>query len=130
MITARPLTHWLALAFLVVAWGSSFALTKIAVQSVAPIWMPAARILIAAVILMIALRARGGALPRGLRNWAWLLWLGATGTILPFYLISWASLPSLIRIPVTIIANPVQSPASRYSAMTATPIRAAKTGTR
>ena len=104
----RPLTHWLALAFLVIAWGSSFALTKIAVQSVAPIWMPAARILIAALILMIALRARGGALPRGLRNWAWLLWLGATGTILPFYLISWASLhaPSSL-VGILMATNPL-----------------------
>ena len=69
----RRLTHWLALAFLVLAWGSSFALTKIAVQSVAPIWMPAARISIAALILIVAQKARGGRLPRGLRNWAWLL---------------------------------------------------------
>ncbi len=108
MNPARPLSHWLALLFLVVAWGSSFALTKIAVQSVAPIWMPAARILIAAVILMIALKARGGALPRGLRNWVWLLWLGATGTILPFFLIAWASLhaPSSL-VGILMATNPL-----------------------
>lgn len=86
----RPLTHWLALAFLVLAWGSSFALTSIAVQSVAPIWMPAARISIAAMILIMVLKARGGALPRGLRNWVWLFSLGAIGTLLPFFLVSWA----------------------------------------
>jgi len=104
----RPLTHWLALAFLVVAWGSSFALTKIAVQSVAPVWMPAARITIAAIILVIALKARGGALPRGLRNWIWFLWLGATGTMLPFLLISWASLhaPSSL-VGILMATNPL-----------------------
>ena len=104
----RPLTHWLALAFLVIAWGSSFALTKIAVQSVAPIWMPAARITVAAVILMIALKARGGALPRGLTNWTWFLWLGATGTMLPFFLISWASLhaPSSL-VGILMATNPL-----------------------
>ena len=104
----RPLTHWLAMAFLVVAWGSSFALTKIAVQSVAPIWMPAARITLAAGILMIALKARGGTLPRDLRNWTWFLWLGATGTLLPFFLISWASLhaPSSL-VGILMATNPL-----------------------
>ena len=104
----RPLTHWLALAFLVIAWGSSFALTKIAVQSVAPIWMPATRITVAAVILMIALKARGGALPHDLRNWTWFLWLGATGTMLPFFLISWASLhaPSSL-VGILMATNPL-----------------------
>ena len=102
------MSHWLALAFLVLAWGSSFALTKIAVQSVAPIWMPAARITIAAIILIIALKARGGALPRGLRNWIWLLWLGATGTMLPFFLISWGSLhaPSSL-VGILMATNPL-----------------------
>ena len=108
MTPDRPLTHWLALAFLVVAWGSSFALTKIAVQSVAPIWMPAARITIAALILIIAVKARGGVLPRGLHNWAWFLWLGATGTMLPFFLISWASLhaPSSL-VGILMATNPL-----------------------
>lgn len=102
------MTHWLALAFLVLAWGSSFALTKIAVQSVAPIWMPAARITIAAIILIIALWARGGALPRGLRNWTWLLSLGAIGTMLPFLLISWAILhaPSSL-VGILMATNPL-----------------------
>ncbi len=108
MIPDRPLTHWAALAFLVLAWGSSFALTKIAVQSVAPIWMPAARITIAALILVIALKARGGALPRGLSIWAWFLWLGVTGTMLPFFLISWASLhaPSSL-VGILMATNPL-----------------------
>lgn len=108
MIPDRPLIHWLALAFLVLAWGTSFALTRIAVQSVAPIWMPAARITIAAIILVIALKARGGALPRGLRNWTWLLWLGAIGSIVPFFLISWASqhAPSSL-IGILMATNPL-----------------------
>jgi drug/metabolite transporter (DMT)-like permease len=108
MIPDRPLSHWLALAFLVLAWGSSFALTKIAVLSVAPIWMPAARITIAAMILIIALKARGGVVPRGLTNWVWFLWLGATGTMLPFFLISWASLyaPSSL-VGILMATNPL-----------------------
>jgi drug/metabolite transporter (DMT)-like permease len=104
----RPFTRWLALAFLAAAWGSSFALTKAAVQSVEPIWMPAARISIAAMILVIVLKARGGRLPRGLRNWAWLFGLGAIGTMLPFFLVSWATLhasSSLVGILMT--TNPL-----------------------
>ncbi len=108
MTPDRPLTHWLALAFLVLAWGSSFALTKIAVQSVAPIWMPAARITIAAIILIVVLKSRGGAMPRGLRNWTWFFWLGATDTMLPFFLISWASLhaPSSL-VGILMATNPL-----------------------
>ncbi|HSG95137.1 MAG TPA: DMT family transporter [Afifellaceae bacterium] len=104
----RPLSHWLALAFLVIAWGSSFALTKIAVQSVAPIWIPATRITVAAVILIIVMKARGGALPFDLTNWTWFFWLGLTGTMLPFFLISWASLhaPSSL-VGILMATNPL-----------------------
>ncbi|MCC2111644.1 MAG: DMT family transporter [Hyphomicrobiales bacterium] len=86
------------LAVLVVVWGASFALTKIAVGSVPPTWVVALRITIAAVIIVSLLYARGGRLSTDPRQWLWFLWLGLVGSILPFLLISWGSqfIPSAI----------------------------------
>jgi drug/metabolite transporter (DMT)-like permease len=39
----RSLQDWRDLLFLVVVWGSSFALTKIAVESLSPSWVVAYR---------------------------------------------------------------------------------------
>lgn len=91
MSGARALSHWAALFYLVLVWGSSFALTKIAVASVPPIWVTAGRVVLAALILSVVLFAGGGGLPRGGRNWAWLVWFGLCGNIVPFFLIAWAT---------------------------------------
>lgn len=88
---ARTLSHWAALFYLVLVWGSSFALTKVAVASVAPVWVTAGRVVLAALILSAVLVAAGGGLPRGLRNWVWLVWFGLCGNIVPFFLIAWAT---------------------------------------
>jgi drug/metabolite transporter (DMT)-like permease len=77
---------WLLLASLVIIWGSSFAMSKIAVQSISPEWIVALRIGIgAAVLLVMAAMARQ--LPT--RKWGKYLWLGIIGNTLPFFLITW-----------------------------------------
>jgi drug/metabolite transporter (DMT)-like permease len=108
MSPARTLWHWAALLFLVVAWGSSFALTKIAVESVPPAWVMAGRIVPAAAILAAVLVAGGGALPRGARSWAWLAWLGMIGNVVPFLLIAWgtAIIPSSVA-GILMATNPL-----------------------
>jgi drug/metabolite transporter (DMT)-like permease len=87
----RGLPEWSALVFLISVWGSSFALTKIAVQTIPPIWIPAIRLTLAAVLLGIAMTARKTAWPRGLKNWLWLAWFAVIGNIMPFFMISWAT---------------------------------------
>ena len=44
---------WLALAVLVATWGSSFAMTKVAVASIDPAWVMALRLSVAGVFLAI-----------------------------------------------------------------------------
>jgi drug/metabolite transporter (DMT)-like permease len=87
----RSPTHldWLALSGLVVAWGSSFAMTKFAVADLDASWVMALRLAVAAVFLCVALLIKGRRLPRRPALWGWFTWLGLLGHAAPFYLISW-----------------------------------------
>jgi drug/metabolite transporter (DMT)-like permease len=67
-------------------WGGSFALIKIAVQSIPPLTVVAARVLVAAVVL--ALVARAPAMPLQALSGAFLI-QGILQSALPFALISW-----------------------------------------
>lgn len=104
----RALSHWAALFYLVLVWGSSFALTKVAVQSVPPIWVTAGRVVLAALILSAVLLAGGGRFPRGPRNWAWLVWFALCGNIVPFFLIAWGTtiIPSSVA-GILMATNPL-----------------------
>lgn len=113
-LVAHP-RDWMALAALVAMWGSAFALTSIAVAGMAPVWVAATRITLGAALLWIVMRASGEVLPRERRTWLWFAWLGFTGNVAPFVLISWAQLtiPSslagilvaLMPIMVILLAN-------------------------
>lgn len=85
------LFDWLTLGGLVVAWGSSFAMTKIAVGDLDPAWVMALRLAIGGVFLLIVLYASGRRLPHEPRLWGWFAWLGLIGHALPFFLISWGT---------------------------------------
>ena len=45
---------WLLLAGLVVAWGSSFVMSKIALVDVTPAWIAASRLVIGAALLLLS----------------------------------------------------------------------------
>lgn len=106
---------WIALAALVAMWGSAFALTSIAVVGMAPVWVAAWRITLGAIVLWSVMRATGAVLPRDRRTWMWFAWLGFTGNVAPFVLISWAQLTiasslagilvALMPIMVILLAN-------------------------
>ena len=85
-INPRNLT---LLAVLVVIWGSSFALSKIAIQDVDPNWVAALRLTLGGVVILgFALRHnQSPALVQ--KSWPKYLWLGVVGNALPFILISW-----------------------------------------
>jgi len=90
MLQRRP-GDWLLLAALVVFWGSSFALTKVAVASIPPLWVVALRLAIAAMLLWGVALGRGLRMPRDWTSWAWFAWLALTGSFVPFLLISWGT---------------------------------------
>lgn len=85
----RPLLHWLLLAALVVMWGSSFLLTKIAVSHLPPPLVVSGRLTIAAVVLLGLVIAARRALPGLGRVWLYFLIMALLGNGLPFLLISW-----------------------------------------
>ena len=91
-ITAHPrLIDWLTLAGLVVAWGSSFAMTKIAVGHLDAAWVMALRLTIGGIFLLGVLLISERNLPAEPRLWRWFVWLGLIGHAVPFFLISWGT---------------------------------------
>jgi drug/metabolite transporter (DMT)-like permease len=80
------------LLLLSLVWGSSFTLIKIAIETIPPLTMVAARVSIASVLLFAIARAKGLALPRGRKVWAALFVQGLLQSALPFTLISWGEM--------------------------------------
>lgn len=70
-------------------WGASFLFIKVAVATVPPLTVVAARLVIAAVLLAAFVHARGVRLPASFRAWRPFLLVGITGNVLPFALINW-----------------------------------------
>lgn len=86
------ITDYLLLLLLALIWSLSFLLIKIAVASVGPVTLTAARMTIAAAILAACLVLRKTGIP--LHGRALLLYLvvGFMGNTLPFILISWGEI--------------------------------------
>ncbi len=87
----RPLRHWLGLAILVAVWGSSFAMTKLAVQTISPAYVVALRMWVSVAVIAPLLLLRGEKIKGGWRIWPWYILLGAIGNIIPFLLITWGT---------------------------------------
>jgi len=82
---------WIALAALVVTWGSSFAMTKIAVASIDPAWVMALRLSVGGIFLSIIVILTRRQWPREKSLWRWFAGLGLIGHAVPFFLISWGT---------------------------------------
>ncbi|RTE89114.1 EamA family transporter [Bradyrhizobium sp. LVM 105] len=80
------------LLLLSLIWGSSFTLIKLAVATIPPFTMVAARVTIAAMLLILIATAQGHVLPRGQSVWAALFVQGLLQSALPFTLISWGEM--------------------------------------
>jgi len=88
----RPLIDWFGILALAVLWGTSFLFVKIAVREVPPLTMVAARFVIAASVLGVAVRARGLRLPTSRRVWSHYLLMSLIGNSIPFTLIAWGQI--------------------------------------
>lgn len=91
------------LVVLATLWGSSYALIKVAVDTVPPITLIAARTLIAAFVLLALLRRRGIALPRDPVVWRRFLAQACLNSVLPFTLIAWAERTAVDAGPAAIL---------------------------
>lgn len=86
---ARSARDWVLLIALSAMWGSAFLFIKLGVASVPPTTLVAARIVLGALILLVAMRWRGLSLPRLGRAWWPYVVLAVVGNSAPFFLISW-----------------------------------------
>lgn len=89
MIKTPGLNAYLILAIQSAVWASAFQAIKYALESFGPITIAAARILIAAMVLLAWAVFKGDKLPRDLSTWFSFLLIGLFNCALPFFLIPW-----------------------------------------
>src|SRR5438874_7551353 len=82
---------WLILSALVVAWGSSFAMTKVAVTRLDAAWVMALRLSVAGLVLAAVVVLSKRQLPWDMKLWGWFAWLGLIRHAAPFFLITWGT---------------------------------------
>jgi drug/metabolite transporter (DMT)-like permease len=82
---------WLLLTVLVATWGSSFAMTKVAVGTLDPAWVMAFRLGVAALALVPYALLSGRIFKLNGRAWGKFTWLAVSGYVAPFLLISWGT---------------------------------------
>jgi len=85
------LPHELALLLaLATLWGASYTLIRVAVETIPPLTLMAARTAIAGTLLLAVLRARGLRMPVGKAIWVRLVLQACLNSAIPFTLIAWA----------------------------------------
>jgi drug/metabolite transporter (DMT)-like permease len=84
----KPL-DWLLFAGLVVSWGSSFVMSKLALTDVSPEWIAAARLVIGAGVLAAVALLQRASWEKDLRTLTVYAWLGLVGNAAPFFVITW-----------------------------------------
>ena len=90
-VSARPMTaaEWALLVALSALWGGSFFFVGVAVRELPTLTIVAARVGLAALILLAVLRALGRRMTRDRRVWAAFLGMGILNNAVPFTLIVW-----------------------------------------
>jgi drug/metabolite transporter (DMT)-like permease len=83
-------TDLVLLLLLATLWGASYTLIKLAVATIPPLTMIAARTLIAGMVLLVAMRWRGLVLPKDAANWRRFTLQACLNSVIPFTLIAWA----------------------------------------
>lgn len=80
---------FLKVAGLSLLWGPAFLYMNIAVKEIPPLTLVAARVSLAALILLVVLRIQGRSLPRTGKSWKQFAFTGLTYNALPFFLLTW-----------------------------------------
>ncbi len=87
--TSMGASEWAMLITLSLLWGASFFFNGVAVQSLPTFTVVVARVVIAAVILHLALRASGLRMPRDAALWRTFFAMALINNVMPFSLIVW-----------------------------------------
>ncbi len=89
---STPGSAWIGLGVLSLAWGTSFLVTRLALEELPPETIVAGRILVAAITLNGLRLAAGLRLPRDAGTWLRFALFALTGSVVPFSLISWGQI--------------------------------------
>jgi len=81
--------EWGLLVLLSVFWGGSFFFTEVAVVELPPFTIVLGRVGLAAVALLVLVRATGRRMPLDARAWGAFIAMGALNNLIPFCLIVW-----------------------------------------
>jgi drug/metabolite transporter (DMT)-like permease len=84
---AVELALLLALATL---WGASYTFIKLGVETIPPITLIAARTLVAGLLLVVIMRARGLTLPKDAPTWRRFLFQAFLNSVIPWTIIAWS----------------------------------------
>ncbi len=85
---ATPFDYFL-LVVLAACWGSAYTFIKVAVATIPPVTLIAARTVIAGALLYALMRLMGVAFPRDARSWRHFLIQAFMNSVIPFTLIAW-----------------------------------------
>ena len=77
------------LVLLATLWGGSYTFIKLGVATIPPVTLIAARTLIAGVLLLVVMHARGLRLPRDAATWRRFLFQACLNSVIPWTLIAW-----------------------------------------
>jgi drug/metabolite transporter (DMT)-like permease len=77
------------LVVLATLWGGSYTFIKLGVATIPPITLIAARTLIAGVLLLVIMQARGLSLPKDAATWRRFLFQACLNSVIPWTLIAW-----------------------------------------
>jgi drug/metabolite transporter (DMT)-like permease len=83
------IVDWLLFSALVVCWGSSFVMSKLALASIAPEWVAAGRLVFGAIVLLVFAATRRTYPAMNTRRIVVYTWLGFIGNAAPFLVITW-----------------------------------------
>jgi drug/metabolite transporter (DMT)-like permease len=78
------------LMLLATLWGGSYSFIKLGVATIPPVTLIAGRTLIAGVLLLIIMTARGVRLPKDAATWRRFLFQACLNSVVPWTLIAWA----------------------------------------
>jgi drug/metabolite transporter (DMT)-like permease len=115
------LPGYLALALI---WGSSFLFIKVGVRELHPLYVTFGRVVAGALAVVAVLLVTRGRLPRGLRVWAHLAFVGAVGVVMPFTLFGYGEqrvssvLAGIWNATTPLVALPVAALIFRTERMT------------
>ena len=78
------------LVLLATLWGASYTFIKLGVATIPPITLIAARTLIAGLVLVVIMRARGLTLPKDAATWRRFLFQACLNSVIPWTIIAWS----------------------------------------